>query len=73
MCYLVTGNESDLKALNTQEPREYQTLADARKYAEHIALNGVREVRIFVLTHSVEVQPQAIWKEHAKGLSGNGN
>lgn len=69
MCYLVTGNEDDFDAVGVKEPREYQTLADARKYAEYIALNGVREVRIFVLTHSVEVQPQAVWKEHARGLS----
>lgn len=73
MCYLVTGNATDFDALGSNDPREYPTLADARKYAEHMALNGVREVRIWLLTHSVDIQPQAVWKEHAKGLSGNGN
>lgn len=70
MCYLVTGNEDDFDAVGSREPREYPTLADARKYAEYIALNGVREVRVWLLTHSVEIKPQAIWNEHAKGLSG---
>ena len=70
MCYLVTGNEDDFDAIGAKEPREYQSLQDARKYAEYIALNGVRNVRVWLLTHSVEIQPQAVWKEHAKGLSG---
>lgn len=65
MCYLVTSGDS------AETEREYQTLADARKYAESLALRGVREVRVWLLTHSVTVQPQAVWKEHAKGLSGN--
>lgn len=66
MCYLVTY------AFNQNfEKLEYQTLPDARKGAEDAVLKGGLNVRVWLLTHSVTIQPQAVWKEHAKGLSGS--
>ena len=73
MCYLVTADPTDIvrfEATNAKEPKEYQTLPEARKYAEHLALNNVKNVRVWLLTHSVEIQPQAVWTNHAKALSG---
>ena len=73
MCYLVTADHGDItkhEAVNAKEPKEYQTLPEARKYAEYLALNGVRGVRVWLLTHSVEIQPQAVWTNHAKALTG---
>ena len=65
MCYLVTCDHIDI------QPTQYQTLPEARKYAESLAFQGYKEVRVWLLTHSVAVQPQAVWTDHAKGITGN--
>ncbi len=70
MCYMVTGEGIEAVLGGKREPHEYQTLPDARKYAEDLALKGVQNVRVWLLTHSVEIQPQAVWTNHAKALSG---
>lgn len=67
MCYMVTYTEV---GDTTPACVPYDTLAQARECAANAALEGRRDVRVWLLTHSVEIQPQAVWKEHAKGLSG---
>jgi hypothetical protein len=47
----------------------HKDLTAARTCAEEAASHGRGEVAVWVLTHTVEVVPQAVWKEHARGIT----
>jgi hypothetical protein len=63
--YLITANNGEL---HTSEGRD--SLDKARELAENWAKLGYTNVEVWLRIHSVEIQPQAVWTNHAKALSG---
>lgn len=69
--YLVTGMQAGAPGDDRVFAAEGRDTVDkARQLAENWAMNGYDKVEVWLRTHSVCVKPQAIWQEHAKGLSG---
>ena len=64
--YLVTYAEEGDTTL-TSVP--HTDLGAARSCAENAARHGRKDVCVWVLTHSVSIEPQAVWKEHARGIT----
>lgn len=66
--YIVTARN----AAGDEEMRglAFEDLVRAREYAEDIAMSrdiaGANNTRIWLCVSSVEVQPQAVWTEHAR-------